>query len=116
MSIVIGVLSLLLTAAFLAAGGARIAGAEPLRSYAGHLGVPPRVNLAIGAVELAAAAGLIVGFWFRPAALAASIGLVVMMVGTVHRHVRAADPPSVAAPATSLGVLAVANAVLLALA
>ncbi|PXY34577.1 invasion protein [Prauserella sp. PE36] len=116
MSIVIGVLSLLLTAAFLSAGGARLAGVEPLRSYAGHLGLSTQVNRAIGALELAAAAGLIVGFWFRPAALVASIGLVVLMVGTVLRHLRAKDPPAVAAPGASLGLLAVANAVLLGLA
>ncbi|MBK1784789.1 DoxX family protein [Prauserella cavernicola] len=116
MSIVIGVLSLLLTAAFVGAGGARLAGAQPLKSYAGHLGLSTQVNHAIGALELAAAAGLIVGFWFRPVALAASIGLVVMMVGTVLRHLRVKDSPAVAAPAASLGVLAVANAVLLGLA
>ncbi|MEU6645933.1 DoxX family protein [Saccharomonospora sp. NPDC046836] len=116
MSIVIGVLSLLLTAAFLSAGGARLIGAEPLRSYATHLEVSPRANKAVGAIELAAAAGLIVGFWFRPAAFAASIGLVVLMVGTVVRHVRIGDPAAAVAPAATLGVLAVANAVLLGLA
>ncbi|PXY31469.1 DoxX family protein [Prauserella muralis] len=116
MSLVIGVLSLLLTVAFVGAGGARLAGAEPLRGYAEHLGISARGNRAIGALELAAAAGLIVGFWFRPVALAASIGLVLMMIGTVFRHVRARDPVAVASPATTLGVLAVANAVLLGLA
>lgn len=116
MSIVIGVLSLLLTVAFVSAGGARIAGMPPLRGYAEHLHISPQANRVIGALELAAAAGLIVGFWFRPVALAASIGLVLMMIGTVSRHVRARDPVAIASPATTLGVLAVANAVLLGLA
>ncbi|MEU3272397.1 DoxX family protein [Saccharomonospora sp. NPDC006951] len=116
MSIVIGVLSLLLTMAFVGAGGARMAGVEPLRGYAAHLGLSRGGNRVVGAVELAAAAGLIIGFWIKPVALAASIGLVAMMVATVFRHVRSKDPIALASPAATLGVLAVANAVLLGLA
>ncbi|EHR53705.1 DoxX protein [Saccharomonospora marina XMU15] len=115
MSIVVGVLSLLLTIAFVGAGGARLAGAKPMRAYSEHLGLSAGVSRAIGALELAAAAGLIAGLWVRPAGLAASIGLVFLLVATVARHVRAGDPPALAAPPAALGVLAVANAVLLGL-
>ncbi|PRX47476.1 DoxX-like protein [Prauserella shujinwangii] len=116
MSIVIGVLSLLLTVAFLGAAGLRIAGARQIRATDARLGVPPRLDPVIGALELAAVAGLIAGFWFRPLALAASVGLVLLMIGAVAYHLRARDPAALTAPAATLGVLAVANAVLLGLA
>ncbi|WP_199429331.1 DoxX family protein [Qaidamihabitans albus] len=116
MSIVIGVLSLLLTVAFLGAAGLRIAGAPSIRAADARLGVSPALDRAIGALELAAVAGLIAGFWFRPLALAASIGLVLLMIGAVTYHLRARDPAALAAPAATLGLAAVANAVLLGLA
>lgn len=116
MSIVIGVLSLLLTIAFVGAGGARLAGARPMRGYSERLGLSPVAIRAVGALELAAAAGLIAGLWVRPVGLAASIALVFLLVAAVARHLRLGDPAALVAPPATLGVLAVANAVLLGLA
>ncbi|WP_158884287.1 DoxX family protein [Amycolatopsis anabasis] len=116
MSILIGLLSVLLTFAFVGAGGAKLAGVENMTRSLGHLGVSPGLTRAIGGLELAAAAGLIAGFWITPIGFAASMGLMLLMVGAVARHLRARDPVVRAAPAAVLGVLSVANAVLLALA
>lgn len=114
MSIVIAALSLLLTVAFLGAAGLRIAGAPSVRSADARLGVTRPLDRTIGALELAAGAGLIVGFWFRPLALATSIGLVLLMVCAVAFHLRARDPAKELAPPAALGIAAVVNATLLA--
>jgi uncharacterized membrane protein YphA (DoxX/SURF4 family) len=116
MTTVIGLLSVLLTLAFVGAGGAMLVGTGPVPRSVEQLGVPHGLTRAIGALELAAAAGLIVGFWIKPVAFAASFGLVLLMVGAVAAHVRASQRVKNATPAVTLGVLSVANAVLLALA
>jgi uncharacterized membrane protein YphA (DoxX/SURF4 family) len=116
MSTVIGLLSVLLTLAFLGAGGAKVVGNRGITRSVGQLGVTPGMTKTIGALELAAAAGLIVGFWIKPVAFAASFGLVLLMVGAVAYHVRAREGLKQTTPPLALGVLSVANAVLIALA
>ncbi|WP_216215357.1 DoxX family protein [Amycolatopsis aidingensis] len=115
MSVVAAIISLLLTLTFLGMGAGKVAGIEQMRRSADHLGVPPGLNRSIGVLELAAAAGLIAGFWIQSLGLAASIGLVLLMVGAVYYHVRARDPAGQLLPPAGLGVLAVINAVLLGL-
>ncbi|GAB3480894.1 DoxX family protein [Amycolatopsis cihanbeyliensis] len=115
MSVVATILSILLTLTFLGVGAGKLAGIEQMKQSADHLGVSPALNRTIGVLELAAAAGLIAGFWLQSLGLAASIGLVLLMVGAVYYHAKAKDPVSRLVPPAGLGVLAVVNAVLLGL-
>lgn len=107
------ILSILLAALFLGAGGAKLAGSKPMNEAAAHLGVPRRLDLTVGALEVAAAVGLVVGFWVTWLGVAASIGLVLMMTGAVTFHLRAGDSAQKLSPPAALGVMAAINAVLL---
>ncbi|MEO6471478.1 MAG: DoxX family protein [Aeromicrobium sp.] len=73
-----------------------------------HLGRTPRQWTAIGLVELAGVAGLLVGFAYQPLATLAAIGLGLMGIGALASHVQAKDGPAESVAA----VLAVALAVL----
>ena len=63
----------------------------------------------IGAAELAGALGLIlpavtgIATWLVPAA---ALGLVVVMIGAVMRHVKIGEAPQASIPAAVLGILA----------
>ena len=56
-----------------------------------RVGVPERRLNALAVLLLAAAAGLVVGFWWPPLALAAAIGLVAYFLLAVAAHIRARD-------------------------
>ncbi|SFA75969.1 DoxX-like family protein [Amycolatopsis marina] len=107
------ILSILLAALFLGAGGAKLAGSKQTNEAAAHLGVPRRLDMTVGALEVAAAVGLVIGFWMTWLGVAASIGLVLMMIGAVGFHLRAGDSVQRFSPPAALGVLAAINAVLL---
>lgn len=107
------ILSIVLASLFLGAGGAKLAGSKPTNEAAAHLGVPRGLDLTVGALEVAAAVGLIVGFWVGWLGVAASVGLVLMMIGAVRFHLRAGDSVQKFSPPAALGVLAAINAVLL---
>lgn len=78
-----------------------------------HLGFSPGAFAGIGALELAGAAGLLVGLhWWRPIGIAAAAGLVALMVGAVWALRRAGDRPVASVPAVWLAALVVASAVL----
>ena len=91
-----------------AAGGAKVAAVPDMRRRADHLGYPVWAYRVIGALELAAVAGLVAGFVAPALAVAAAAGLLLMMAGAVVSHVRAGDGLAGAAPA--LGVAGVVAA------
>lgn len=68
----------------------------------------------IGAAEAAGAVGLIlpavtgIATWLVPAA---ALGLVVVMIGAVKRHIELGEAPQVSIPAAVLGILALAVAI-----
>ncbi|MDQ3432256.1 MAG: DoxX family protein [Actinomycetota bacterium] len=66
----------------------------------------------IGALELAGAAGLIIGLWLAWLGILAALGLVALMAGAVFFHQRVSDSPKAMAPAATLGVLALLTVVL----
>ena len=109
------VVSVLLSLAFAAAGAGKVAMNKMSQDHSVHLGFSANAYRGIGALELAGAAGLLIGLWVAALGAAAGIGLVLMMVGAVIAHVRAKDAVKDTAPAAVFGLLALA-AVLLRLA
>ncbi|MFD3459190.1 DoxX family protein [Nocardia fluminea] len=109
MSIAFIVLSLLLALAFAAAGVPKLTGAAKMREQLDGIGVSRELATTIGALELVAAAGLIVGIWFTSIGIAAAVGLALLTAGAAIFHVRAGDTKNLAGPVVLL-VLAIATA------
>ena len=66
-------------------------GHPKMRQSAAHFGIPwPRYRL-IGAAELAAAAGILVGLWWHPIGVAAAAGMILLLTGALITRRRAAD-------------------------
>ena len=92
-------ISLLLAAACLLPGAAKLTGQAKMRKSAAHFGIPwPRYRL-IGAAELAAAAGILIGLWWHPLGLAAAAGMALLLLGAITAHRMAADSAKEMAPA-----------------
>jgi hypothetical protein len=70
-------------------------------------GVPERWLNWLAALLLTAAAGLVVGHWWKPAGIAAAAGLVAYFALAVGFHVRAKDTKNAATP-VALILLAIA--------
>jgi uncharacterized membrane protein YphA (DoxX/SURF4 family) len=106
-------LSLLLAAACLLPGLAKVLGHPKMQKSAAHFGIPwPHYRL-IGIAELAAAAGVLAGLWWHPLAVAAAAGMAVLLIGAVITHRRALDSakdmaPALLALAITISYLAVA--------
>ena len=92
-----------LTLVMLVGGVLKVRVAEPVVAQLAAVGVPRRAVPALGAVELAAVAGLLLGLLWRPLAAAAALGCVLYFVGAVLAHVRVGDRD--VAPAAVLLVL-----------
>jgi uncharacterized membrane protein YphA (DoxX/SURF4 family) len=91
-------ISLLLAAVCLLPAAGKLLGHPKMRQSAAHFGVPwPRYRL-IGAAELAAAAGILVGLWWHPIGLAAAAGMILLLTGALITHRRAADSGKDMAP------------------
>jgi uncharacterized membrane protein YphA (DoxX/SURF4 family) len=105
------ILSVVLAAAFAMAGASKLAGAGQMRESAAHLGIAYPRYRAIGVLEVAAAAGLLIGLAVAALGAAAAIGLVLLMIGALIFHRRTHDPPAVMAPAAVLLVLAIVLAI-----
>jgi uncharacterized membrane protein YphA (DoxX/SURF4 family) len=92
-------ISLLLAAACLLPAAGKLTGQPKMRQSAAHFGIPwPRYRL-IGAAELAAAAGVLIGLWWHPLGVAAGAGMALLLVGALITHRRAADGGKEIAPA-----------------
>ena len=77
----------------------------------GTVGVPLRQLPVLAGLEIAGAAGILIGLWLQPLGIAAAIGLVAYFVGALIGHVRVGDTKGAAAPVVPL-VLAIAVLVL----
>jgi uncharacterized membrane protein YphA (DoxX/SURF4 family) len=107
------VVSALLALAFLGAGFGKVTGPEPkVAEMAGHVGFSARSYRGIGALEIAGAAGVLIGLYFAPLGIAAAIGLALLMAGAVIAHIRVKDKFALTAPSAVLGVIAVIALVL----
>ncbi|KXI26734.1 DoxX family protein [Paraglaciecola hydrolytica] len=90
----------LASAAFAAAGLAKLAGVEQMHMSFATMGLPAWFGYFIGAAELAGAVGL----WLRRTSIYASAGLFSIMLGAMYFHV-VYDTAANAVPALVLALL-----------
>jgi uncharacterized membrane protein YphA (DoxX/SURF4 family) len=102
------VLSLLLAAVCLLPGAAKLMGQPKMRDSAARFGIPWHRYRLIGAAELAAAAGVLIGLWWHPLGVAAAAGMAVLLIGAVITHRRAEDSVKEMAPAVVALVITLA--------
>lgn len=79
----------LLLLAMLASAARKVRGARSSVELRTRLGVGPRIWSFIGALEGAAAVGLVLGVRWSALGLAAATGVAVLMLGAVVAHLRA---------------------------
>lgn len=82
-----------------AAGTQMVRGDAAARATASRLGIAVTPYRLVGALQLAAAAGLLAGLAWPPLGVAASAGLVLLMLGAATTHVRVEDPAAALLPA-----------------
>jgi hypothetical protein len=104
------IVSLLLIAVSVVPAAAKLAGHPKMRGSAAHFGIAWRRYRLIGVAELAAAAGVLIGLFWRPAGLLAAAGMILLLIGALVTHRRARDSVRDALPAVV--ALAVAGAYL----
>jgi hypothetical protein len=107
------VISLLLAAACVAPGLAKVVGQPRMRKAAAHFHIPWRGYQLIGVAELAAAGGVLAGPRRHGLGLAAASGMAVLLIGALASHRRAGDTfkettPALAALAITAAYIAVA--------
>lgn len=93
------ILTIALVGCFTILGLAKVVGAAGMPARAAHLDFNYAVYKRIGALELLAALGLLLGLgqaWFG---LAAALGLILLMTGACVTHLRNNDGPREIAPA-----------------
>ncbi|MBC2907898.1 DoxX family protein [Streptomyces cupreus] len=103
-------LAVALSLVFLPLGLAKIAAVPFMRQAAAHLGMSPDLYRVIGTLEVAGAAGLLLGLASAPLGVAAAVGLALLMAAATVVHLRHGDPPVRALPAAVLTLAAVAHA------
>jgi hypothetical protein len=114
MSTLTVVLAVLLATVFLLLGAAKLAAVAAMRQTAAHVGMTTTHYRLLGALEVAAAAGLLAGLRINALGAAAATGLILLMAGAVVVHLRSGDPAARCLPAAVMGALAAALLVLLA--
>ncbi|RMI32116.1 DoxX family protein [Nocardia stercoris] len=105
MKTVARVLGGVLAAEFLSLGTAKVAS---MRERAAHLGYSTTAYRGIGAVELLAAGGVLLGPVRPVIGRAAGVGLVVLMTGAVAGHLRNGDGTAGIVPAAGTALVAAA--------
>ena len=105
--------AVLVAAAFLALGAAKVAAVGPMRARAAHLGYLVRSYQAIGVLELAGALGVLVGLALPWIGALAGTGLLLLLAGAVVAHLRNGDHPKLLVPALMAALLVAAYIVTL---
>ncbi|MFD7843348.1 DoxX family protein [Nocardia sp. NPDC059764] len=101
-------LTCLLVLCFVSAGAAKVLAVPSMRERAAHVGFSIAAYRAIGALELAAAVGLVAALVWWPVGVAAAGGLVLLMLGATIVHTRHGDPLPQFAPAVVAGLICAA--------
>ncbi|MEU2235805.1 DoxX family protein [Streptomyces vietnamensis] len=86
-------LAVVLTLVFLPLGAAKIAAVPFMRQAAAHLDMSPGLYRVVGALEVAAAVGLLLGPASAPLGVAAAIGLALLMTAAAVAHLRHGERP-----------------------
>jgi hypothetical protein len=106
------VVTALLAAMLGFAGLIKVVGLPQSLTIRDHLGVKPVQWRLIGALELAAVAGVLIGLSWPPIGVAAAVGAALLLLGAIGFHARASDSAADTAPAVIGLGLAVATAIL----
>jgi hypothetical protein len=104
--------SVVLAMMFLATAAGKLTGHVASVAIRDHLAIPVVRWQQIGLLEVAGAAGVLIGLALRPLGIAAAAGLVLLSLGAIATHVRAGDKPAAALPAVAALALAAAVLVL----
>jgi hypothetical protein len=107
------VLAGVLVVAFVALGTAKLVAVPAMRARAEHVGFSVDAYRRIGALEILAVVGILVGVAVPVVGALAAIGLVLLLGGAVATHLRNGDAVGEVAPAVVLGVVAAVYAVLM---
>jgi hypothetical protein len=99
------VLSVLLAAVFLLLGAAKLLALTPMRERAAHAGFSVTAYRGIGALEVAGAAGLLLGLAVPVLGALAGAGLLLLLAGALVTHVRNRDSVRDLVPAVVCAVL-----------
>jgi hypothetical protein len=83
------VVAILLSVGLVMSGGLKLVKTPRIVEGIGGLGVPLSLFPVLAALEIAAAAGLIIGLWFAPLGIAAGVGVILYFTGAVITHLRA---------------------------
>jgi hypothetical protein len=92
-------LAVLLAVFFLALGTAKILAVAPMRQLAAESGFSPMAYRGIGVLEVAGAAGLLIGLVAPLLGSLAGVGLLLLLTGALAVHLRKGDGPRKFAPA-----------------
>lgn len=106
------IVSVLLALEMAATGMPKVLQLSAVRASAEHLGVSVTLDRMIGAAQLAATIGLLVGIAYPALSVVTAAAVVLMMCGAIGYHVKAGDKVSAMAPAVLTAALAIAVAVL----
>ncbi|GAB4061026.1 DoxX family protein [Catellatospora paridis] len=107
------ILAVLLAVAFAALGAAKVKAVPAMRELATEAGFSTAAYRRIGALELAAAIGLLLGLLQPLIGALAAAGLLLLLTGAVVVHVRKGDGLRKAAPALVCALLAAGYLILL---
>ena len=105
--------TLVLGLLFLATAAGKLTGQRASIASRDHLAIAPVRWQQIGLLEVAGAAGVLIGLTLHPLGSAAAAGLMLLSVGAIATHLRAGDKAAAAVPAIATLVLAAATFVLL---
>ncbi|GAA1560493.1 hypothetical protein GCM10009804_16590 [Kribbella hippodromi] len=84
LAIVVGVL-------FIVTGGVKVLGVRQSLAVRDHLGMAPQLWRLIGLLELAGAAGVLIGLKLTVLGVLAAIGLTLLMLGAIASRVKVRD-------------------------
>jgi DoxX-like protein len=98
---------------FAALGVMKILALPPMRVRAAHLGFSVPAYRAIGTLEIAGAAGVVLGVAAPVIGGLAGAGLLLLLAGALVAHLRNGDSPSHLVPAVVAGLLVAAYLVVL---
>lgn len=91
MSIPSAVLAGLLALVLVVLGTAKVLAVAPMQALAAHVGLSPGAYRVIGVLEIAGAAGLLIGLNVPPVGGLAGAGLFLLLAGALMTHMRNDD-------------------------
>jgi uncharacterized membrane protein YphA (DoxX/SURF4 family) len=112
MRIPIYVLTAILAAGFVGLAVPKLTGQKAMLERMAHIGVSASQTRLLGLLELAAVAGVLLGLFWWPLAVAATVGVTIQMIAAVVLHARAKDPANIVSAPIFFLCVAVGLAVL----